>query len=195
MGTLEVFESGAWLPVYLKLEEARLFLGNLNTYRRFPKLTLFNLSAFLSAARSVTFHIQKQIVPSLENGSDLYERLREQFLSGKEAKFFIELRNVSEKQTYLPLSFEMMEQYPDEKTGQVTWVQRAVARGASPSKRHFGWLENVLNTEWTSYTQPRWLIDDYPGKDKELVSACSEHLATLQRFVEALRREIDARAV
>ena len=56
------------------------------------------------------------------------------------------------------------------------------------TKHHFGWIENVLNTEWTSYTQPRWIIEDYPGGKKELTSACEEYLLALQESVEELRR-------
>ena len=111
-------------------------------------------------------------------------------MSGDSARFFIELRNLSEKEMYLPLGFHMMEKYPDESSGKLIRIQRAAAAPARPSKHHLGWLEDVLNTEWTSYTQPRWIISDYPGGEKELCEACEEYLGDLQRFVEVLRRTL-----
>lgn len=92
---------------------------------------------------------------------------------------------------YLPLCFEMLEKHPDEKTGNNIFVQRASAPPTLPSKHHFGWIEDVLNTEWTSYTQPRWLIEDFPGGEKELFEACEEYLDVLQKSTEALRRLLD----
>ena len=192
MRELNIFESGLWLPVYLKLEEAMLFLGNLRTHTRFPKLVLFYSAAFLSAARSITFHIEKQITPAFRDGKARYDELREKYLSGESARFFVELRNLSEHQMYVPLRFEMMEKYPDDQSDKVIYVMRASAAPSSPSKHHFGWLEDVLNTEWTSYTQPRWIIDDFPGGKKELCEACEEYLTVLQKFVEVLRQSLES---
>jgi len=188
---LETIEPGKWLPIYLKLEEARLFLNHLETHKRFPKLVLFYLSAFLSASRSVTFHVQKQIVPSFENGMEKYTEVREKYLNNEVAKYFVELRNISEKQMFLPLGFEMMEKHPNEENGEFIYTRRAASAPSTPSKHHLDWLENVLNTEWSSYTQPRWLITDFPTGKKELFEACEEYLASLQMSVEVLRRSFD----
>ncbi len=194
MRELKISESGLWLPVYLKLEEAKLFLDNLRTHTRFPKLVLFYSAAFLSAARSITFHIQKQIIPTFKDGKARYDELREKYLSGDSARFFVGLRNLSEKEMYLPLRFEMMEKYPDDQSDKIIYTVRASAAPSSPSKHHFVWLENVLNTEWTSYTHthPRWIIDDFPGGEKELCEACEEYLIVLQKFVEVLRQSLES---
>lgn len=191
MRNLSGFESGKWLPIYLKLEEARFFFDNLRSHKRFPKLVLFYLSSFLSAARSITFHVQKQIIPNIANGKQLYEDSVQKYLSGEVAKFFINMRNISEKEMYLPLKFKLIEKHPSEKPGQYIFVERASSVMSAPSRHSFGWLEDAINTEFTSYTQPRWMIMDYPGGDKDLFEACEEYLNVIQNFVEEFRRSVD----
>ncbi len=192
MKGLHRFESGKWLPIYMKIEESQYFLNGISSNQRFPKLVLFHFSAFLSAARSITFHVQKQIAPEFEKGKEEYKRIRDKHLITNAAKYFRDQRNYYQKQAYLPLGFELMERYPNPDKNEITFVMRASAPGQSPSKYHFTSLEEILNTEYSVFTQPRWLLEDYPDGKRELLGACQEYLESLEIFTEDLRRTLES---
>ena len=78
------------------------------THLRYVKPLLFFLSDFLSGARSVPFHIRKQIVPSVAGGLQLYEAALAQSLSDPVCRYFINRRNESEKEGYLPMEFTLL---------------------------------------------------------------------------------------
>ena len=50
---------GDWFAINLKLDESRFFSEQIRAHQRYHKLMFFYISAFLSSARSVTFHMQK----------------------------------------------------------------------------------------------------------------------------------------
>lgn len=83
-----------------KLLEAEHFLGGMT---RSSGLTFqFELNAFLSACRSVSFYLQKSLseVPGFENW---YSVQQESMRTDPAMRFFLDLRNVSQKQG--PVSF------------------------------------------------------------------------------------------
>ncbi len=78
-----------------KLLEAEYFLGRLK--HRTGQKFQFELNAFLSASRSVTFVMQKAMsdVPGFDRW---YSQRQAEMKSDRAMRFFIELRNVSQKQ-------------------------------------------------------------------------------------------------
>ena len=75
-----------------KLNEANYFLDNMRKTYDDDAFFSFNLSAFLSAARSITLHMQKQY-KSKENFNDWYEKQREKMQEDSELKHLISARN------------------------------------------------------------------------------------------------------
>ncbi len=78
-----------------RLEESEYFLGNLIDC--IGDEFTFNLNAFLSASRSVTFVMQKCLagVPDFDRW---YERQRAHMRADEAMQFFLTLRNISQKQ-------------------------------------------------------------------------------------------------
>src|SRR5688572_30574228 len=110
-----------WDTLKLKLEEASFFAGQLAGFTRHPKVFLFHLSAFLTSARSVTFHLQKQLSAS---GKKQYEALRDAILADEEAGYFVQARNRAEKEGYPSVSVAQLVAYEDE-AGKLVWTQYA----------------------------------------------------------------------
>lgn len=84
----------------IKLEESRYFLARTRENINNPEYFSFNLSAFLSSSRSVTWVMQKEFLGS--NGFDKwYENKQRQM--DHEFKFFKDERNVTVKErTIMP---------------------------------------------------------------------------------------------
>ncbi len=184
--------SDLWFPIGLKLEEARFFLDQLKNQSRNPKHVLFNLSAFVSSARSVTFHIQKQLTSKSLKLTNIYENTRKELLSDEFSEYFIGLRNRSLHQMYVKLAFHLVE--PRKEGGKQYLVVHASKQPASLSEKHFSWLEEVLKVDLhgCSPTQAEWVLPDFPGPGKtHLIYACEEYLQCLNAFVFVLRERMD----
>lgn len=83
-------------PLY-KVKEAKYFMEQLRGIKIASEAFCFNFSALLSAARSITFTIQK--LYKHQDGFELeYEKLREKLKLLPFAKEIVESRNVSEKE-------------------------------------------------------------------------------------------------
>lgn len=176
-----------WFTISFKLDEAQYFLEQIRANRRYQKLMFFYLSAFLSSARSVTFHIQELLahLPNAAGAKKRYRELRSELLSDPISKFFIERRNVSEKKGYPPVSFSLLKRHRDIETGQDIWTEIAHQGPLHITARELDSVESSLlrgaepifpGQGVPVSLEPRWSWDDYPGKSKEVVSACEEYL-------------------
>jgi hypothetical protein len=90
-----------------KIEEAEFFLGKLRLEDiDFPQFNIreasFYLSAFLSAARSITFCLQASLT-DLDGFQPWYEAQQAMLNANDLARFFLEARNLSQKVGYYPL--------------------------------------------------------------------------------------------
>ncbi|TFH32677.1 MAG: hypothetical protein E4G99_12445 [Anaerolineales bacterium] len=90
-----------------KIEEAEFFLSKLRLDDiDIPQFNLkessFNLSAFLSAARSITFCLQASL-NDIEGFKEWYEAQQAILAANALARFFLEARNLSQKVGYYPL--------------------------------------------------------------------------------------------
>ncbi len=74
-----------------KLKETKYFLEQMRNYVEDPEKFAFNLSAFLSAARSVTFIMQSEFKSSPEF-SGWYKEKQKEMNSDENFKFFNNLR-------------------------------------------------------------------------------------------------------
>lgn len=182
-----------WFPITLKFEEARYFLDQLESQHRNPKYLLFYLSAFVSSARSVTFHLEKQLAGQSAEHLAAYKATVKECLSGEFSKYFVGLRNLSLHQMYVPLAFSLVEPCQDD-SGKEYLILRESSQPSSPSKKHFSWLEDVLKVDpfGASLNQAQWVLPDFPEKKVHLNFACEEYLQQLKTFVALLRKRTDA---
>jgi len=90
-------------PVREKLAEAKYFLKQMEELKESHQEFKYNLSAFLSAARSVTFVLQKHC-KHVEAFEEWYAPVREVMRRDRVLAFFKELRNIALKEGRLPVS-------------------------------------------------------------------------------------------
>ncbi len=87
-----------------KVGEADYFLGQLEKTKDEYEIFKYNLSAFASAARSISFHIQS-VMRHYPGFNEWYE-VRQNILKKNElAKFFLNLRNLTQKEDEPPVGF------------------------------------------------------------------------------------------
>ena len=121
-----------------------------------------------------------------------------EFLNDEICRFFIELRNVSEKETYVPLSFRLYESSYEEDDPKNVFTQIGCGTPPStPSKKHLMELEDMLTGErlnciYAPYTQPKWFIENYSGGEIELLKTCKTYLSKLRKFIEVVRSRLES---
>lgn len=92
-----MFRLSSLLLVEERLLEANYFARRLARIRRESATFGYELNAFLSAARSVTFLLQKEMV-HVSGFPEWWARWRGQLGADPAARFFLELRNFSQKE-------------------------------------------------------------------------------------------------
>jgi hypothetical protein len=157
---------------------------------RYPKFLLFYLSAFVSSARSVTLHLQKQLTSISPAHRATYEKTVTECLSDEFSKYFVGLRNRSLHEMYIPLLFHLVE--PGKESGKDYSISRASSQPSSPSHKHFAWLQAVLDTanQANLPNDVQWVLSDFPAKKYHLLYACKEYLERLDKFIITLRERI-----
>ncbi len=90
------FPSRGFYFVESKVKEADYFLDMLEGKKHSPDEFSFILNAFASAARSITFSLQS-VMSHYPNFEEWYQPRRQQLKENKLAKFFVELRNFTQK--------------------------------------------------------------------------------------------------
>lgn len=195
-----------WSSIRLKYEEAEYFLKQLNSHTREPRLFYFYLSAFVSSARSLTFHLQKKA--SGLDKTNIYERLRNELLSDAAGKFFINLRNSLEKEGYPELVYRQVTGIEDPDRDQLVWY--AVKSGKidpTNESNPFEQVYEVINDEWNIahkfggeskvYERNfRWVLLNHPNGyppdgSIDALKAFEEYLQKLWRFLVEIRREFE----
>lgn len=176
-----------WRAIYLKLEETQFFLDQVKAHQRYPKPMFFCLSAFLSSARSVTFHIQKQILPKVADGRRIYDAMRERLLNDTLCAAFVELRNLSEKEMYPDVVFTIRQPFRNGQGGEEWPKSCALAVSVTGGLDR---IEKELDRIYPegSRVQVVWEIHGIKGHAVwELIPACEQYLVNLRTFVEELR--------
>ena len=170
-----------------KLREAEYFLGCMDATAERPNEFQHNLSALLSAARSVTWYLQSEFTgdPRFESW---YEEKRDLLSVDAEAKFFndarvrtVHVREVTtRKQVNITIHDSIgmsdalkIEVIRDGKVVETREVPPSVVRPPEPAPP---------KVEITYY------FPDLPGGEKEVLSACGSHLAKLRVMLDEWRK-------
>lgn len=173
-----------------KLLEARYFLERMKELQSERVSFRYNLSAFLSAARSVTFVMQKEFkkVPKFD---EWYKNKEEEMKRDKTMKFLLEQRNIAVKEKLAN---------PRRHTKISIICGITVTPSVSTVTKHSdGTVEIEEST--TSINCPKypsesmeeikdlWFFRDIPGDkhvtpDDDVITVCEEHIFKLEKLVD-----------
>lgn len=170
-----------------KLREAEYFLERVRENQPDREAFKYTLSAFLSAARSVTFFMQKEFKRTL-GFEAWYEIEQDKMKSDPVMKFFLDARNVTLKQEHVPTRAQVAVGMSVEISSSVSLsIQVVRADGtkevvrsepASPTGGTKA-AETEATVEW------RWYFEDPPRGvvEKDVVTLCEEHVAKLDTLI------------
>ena len=194
-----------WTALRLKYDEAEYFLAQVKAHTKHPRLLLFYLNAFLSSARSLTFHIQKTAASSHQ--TTLYHALRNELLSDELCRFFIESRNQSEKEKYLSIQLLHVIGVPNS-DGDTKWTSRAGAV-LYVHEDGFNYINKTLDLDWdfahasrgasnVYQVAYRWRFLNFPSTlsqngTGDLITTCDKYLQRLWKLIVKLIITIESK--
>lgn len=176
-----------------KLEEAKYFLGQMQVYVEDRKKFAFNLSAFLSATRSVTFFMQSEFKSFLEFSEWYYKDKQKEMNKDGDFKFFNELRRttihkkpvVSHKKTAVGISetislSESIIAVLTDKEGNVISKQTSPATTSKPKKTN-------LPKETKVTVKYSWYFGERPNEN--LLELCNNYIQKIKKLVEECEKQ------
>ena len=172
------------MSAYDKVLEAEYFLDRMRLNTANPQVLKFNLSAFVSAARSVTLHLQKEATWKPEHEA-WYEAHRGELASDPTCRFFKELRNaelhVRSTTTHAKGVSAVFTISSNPATSEVP--RPAVVHGEPVSLVPVvGVVHPVASAEpGLAFQVWSWEFEARPGED--LFALCGQYAAVLKSFV------------
>jgi len=171
-----------------KLNEASYFLEQMKEKQPDRDAFKHNLSAFLSAARSVTLFMKEEFgeTPGFK---EWYEKKQEVMKQDGDMKFFNEKRRMTihiepirprarvDVTIYVPTANIIASALPPTVTDGT--IERRVE--PEPTLSPVTPVSNETKAEGKAVTEWRWYFEELP--DKDVVTACEEHLKKLETLV------------
>lgn len=169
------------------MEEAKHFGGQMQFYVEDPPKFAFSLSAFLSAARSVTFIMQSEF-NNLQGFDIWYEDKQKEMSSDKDFKFFNNLRVVTIHQKPV---------IPHRKT-EIS-IFETIAVSESVTIKVIDKEGNVVSEQTSKPKKPKsqqeteitvkdsWYFEERPNDD--LLNLCNEYVQKIEKLVEECERQ------
>jgi len=173
-----------------KLNEASYFLEQMKNKQSDRDAFRYNLSAFLSAARSVTLVMQKEFDKAL-GFEEWYEKKQEVMKQNGDMKFFNEKRKMTihtepvrprakvDVTIYPPTANITVSALPP--TIIITKADGTIERRAEPTVSPVTPVSNEIKAEGKAVTEWRWYFEELP--DTDVVTACEEHIKKLEALV------------
>ena len=170
-----------------KLLEAQYFLQLMRENSSDRNAFKYNLSAFLSAARSVTFYMQKELkhTPDFE---EWYAAEQEVMRRDPLMPFFLEARNVSLKQQHVPTRAQVDVTMTATATGRAS-VEMVIIRADGTRERVETDDPEPPSAPERTDTEPtvewQWYFNDLPPDvdEKDVVTLSEEHVGKLEALV------------
>lgn len=177
------------MKAYDKLDEAKYFLEQMKINVTDKQVFLYNLSAFLSSSRSITWVLQKEYSEN-PKFKKWYEEKKKEMEKDKLLRFFIEKRNYVIKES------------PIEPKG-MTFIrvveQMTVEESITVSQKMPNGSQKVLfqtpkSEEKAKPKQPeakiefRWFFDEYP--DKDIITLCENYYKKLEDILKEAKSTI-----
>lgn len=173
-----------------KLREGAYLLGRMRANTEEPDEFRWNLSAFLSAARSVTFYLQKEF--SGEEGfEEWYQAKREAMTADEEMRFFTEARvNSIHIRAVSPNAVHHVGIY-DSARGSDSIHIDIVQEGEVVDTRDSGSPPAEPPAPRPSESRTSYFFEDFPTEENEVVGACERHLQKLEELVSDWERIVN----
>jgi len=180
------------MEAFEKLVEAKYFLTkmekNIDDLVKFK----FNLSAFLSASRSVTFYLQKEFAYN-PKFTEWYQKKQNEMKEDPLFKFFNNKRvtvvhiKTIDVRGHHEVSFTESIGISDSVTFELRDADGNIKEtGSSNSKSK---LSPKKKTERTNVTR-RWFFTDFNDEDAEIMPLCLRYIRTLQSIVDEASKNI-----
>lgn len=164
-----------------KLREAKYFLERMKEEQSNRDTFKYNFSAFLSAARSVTFIMQGEF-KNVHGFEKWYKEKRSEMQNDESMKFFNKKRRMTIHQqpvrphAHVNTSISEHITISDSISIVITRADGTVERRESEPMSPPAPAKTEVTTEW------RWYFDDFPEKD--VVTASEEYIVKLENLVE-----------
>jgi hypothetical protein len=180
-----------------KLQEAMYFLQRMENEQADRDAFKYNLSAFLSAARSVTFYTQKEFarVPDFELW---YATEQEAMRRDPIMPFFLEARNRTLHQEYVPTRARIRVDVEDsvgvsDSVGVVRRADGTLERWDAEKQQPEQAAEpppSKTSVEW------KWYFQDPPSdaKEKDVMALCAGYVSVLGALVDRCEAKFAVRS-
>jgi len=172
-----------------KLEEAKYFLEQMQAYVEDPKKFVFNLSAFLSAARSVTFVMQSEFKSS-PGFDDWYEDKKKEMANDKDFEFFNKLRVATiHKKPVVPhkkIKISISETIATSESITIRVIDKegnVVSEQTVKSEPQ----KNKPSQETEVTTKHSWYFEERPNDD--LLELCNKYIQKIEKLVEECEKQ------
>jgi hypothetical protein len=171
-----------------KLEESGYFLIQMKHTANDWKLFKFNLSAFLSAARSITLVMQKEYAQA-EDFKNWYKPKQEEMRKDELLIFFANLRDISIHQKQVNPRFQSSFTVAD------LFAMPSGSTIVMGDKNEGTYLTNasVAEVAATNVTKIRaiqkWYMDEKP--DEDVITLCERYLSSMSTLVYECREKFD----
>ncbi len=161
-----------------KLREAEYFLEKMRSSMENPDAFRWNLSALLSAARSVTFYLQKEF--SGDPGFDeWYQARREEMLADDEMRFLNEARiNSIHVRAVSPHTVRHVRIHDSVRGSDAIHID-VVRDGEVVETRDSGPSHREPPAPRPSESQTSYFFQEFPGGEKDVLEVMERHLGKL----------------
>lgn len=170
-----------------KYNEAEYFLGLMKENVEDRQKFKYNFSAFVSAARSITFLLQKEV--SKNQGFDeWYCKKQMQMEQDELFKFFKKKRNYILKEGLINPRAEISMTIPYSAAG--SYSVEAIVRNAGGIITDYEYSESpakpkpVSKPKVVEETAYKWFFADWPEPNEDVITLCEKYLDELKLIVE-----------
>ena len=170
-----------------KLEEAKYFLEQMQIYVEDRKKLKFNLSAFLSAARSVTFIMQSDFKSS-PGFSNWYKDKQKEMNKDEDFRFFNGLRvaTIHQKsvEPHKKTGIGITESVPISDSITIKVIDK---EGNTPSEQTSEPKKTKSPKETEVTVKHLWCFEERPNE--ELLGLCSKYIQKIEKLVEECEKQ------
>ena len=165
-----------------KVREAEFFLGQMKKTVNSPDEFRWNLSAFLSAARSVTWFLQSEFART-QGFKTWYGEKQEEMRKDPAMRFFVSKRNFSIKQASLTPRQAITVKASGTIRPSGALEIKVIRDGKVVERRELPASEQPAPVEVPAHVTYSHLFPDFPGGERNVIDACQEYLSKLKSVV------------
>lgn len=167
-----------------KYSEAKYFLDRMKENISDPNAFRYNLSAFLAAARSITFVLQKEFKKKKEGFNEWYDEKVKEMGKDELMNFMNEKRKVTiHEETIKPLGRHSVSIEASVYIADSVEIKH-IRNGEVIEERKIPPEPKEDKKEETVEAKHRYFFQDYPSGEKEIIPACEKYLFKLNNLLK-----------